>query len=123
MVARSVAMWRSNVPDPMTWEPSRRAQELVDGAGGGEFVESAEGSDDGLFDALAFAAVFGDLKILIRADFFDADEHVASPSLTPHIVRRLSRQFQRETESFSKSLARIHHYTLENDCSNHLLRS
>ena len=104
-------------------EPSRRAQELVEGAGGGEFVEPAEGSDDGLLDALAFAAVFGDLKILIRANFFDADEHVASPSLTPHIVGRLSRKFQRKTESFSKFLARIYHYILENDCSNHLLRS
>ena len=28
-------------------------------------------------DALAFAVVFRDLKILIRADFFDADEHAA----------------------------------------------
>ena len=37
---------------------------------------------------------FRDLKILIRADFLDADEHEASPELTPHILRRLSRTFQ-----------------------------
>ena len=96
---------------------------MVDGAGGGEFVEPPEGSDDGLLDALAFAAIFGDLKILIGADFLDADEHVASPSLTPHIVGRLSLKFQRETESFSQFRARIYHYILENDRSNHLLRS
>ena len=71
-------------------KPSRGAQELVDGAGSGEFVEPTEGCDDGLLDAISFAAVFGDLKVSIRADFLDADEHVASPSLTPHIVRRLS---------------------------------
>ena len=76
----------------------RGAQELVDGAGGGEFIEPPEGSDDGLLDAFSFAAVFGDLKISISADIFDADEHVASPSLTPHIVGRLLRRFQRETE-------------------------
>ena len=67
-------------------------QELVDGAGSGEFIEPPEGCDDGLLDALSFAAVFRDLKILIRADFLDADEHEASPSLTPHILRRLSRE-------------------------------
>ena len=39
-------------------EPSRGAQELVDGAGGGEFIEPPEGSDDGLLDAFSFAAVF-----------------------------------------------------------------
>ena len=70
-------------------EPSRRAQELVDGAGGGEFVEPAEGSDDGLLDALSFAAILRDLEILIRADFLDADEHGVSPSLTPHILGEL----------------------------------
>ena len=87
------------------------------------FVEPPEGSDDGLLDAFAFAAVFGDLKVSISADFLDADEHVASPSLTPHIVGRLSGIFQRNMESFSKFLARIYHYILENDRSNHLLRS
>ena len=67
-------------------EPSRGAQELVDGAGGGEVVEPAEGSDDGLLDALSFAAILRDLEISIRADFLDADEHGVSPSLTPHIL-------------------------------------
>ena len=70
-------------------ETSRRAQELVDGAGGGEFVEPPEGSDDGLLDALSFAAILRDLEILIGADFFDADEHGVSPSLTPHILGEL----------------------------------
>ena len=51
------------------------------------------------------------------------DEHAASPSLTPHIVGRLSRRFQRETGSFSKFRAIIYHYILENGCSNHLPRS
>ena len=67
-------------------EAGRGAQELVDGAGGGELVEPAQRCNDGLLDALAFAAIVGDLKILIGADFLDADEHVASPSLTPHIL-------------------------------------
>ena len=67
-------------------EPSRRAQELVDGAAGGEFVESAQRCDDGLFDALSFAAVFRDLEILIGADLLDADEYVAPPTLTPYIL-------------------------------------
>ena len=86
-------------------EPSRGAQELVDGAAGGELVEPAEGCDDGLLDALAFAVILGDLKVSIRADFLDTDEHVASLSLTPHIVGRLSRIFQTYMESFSKFLA------------------
>ena len=72
-------------------EPSRGAQELVDGAAGSEFVEPAQRCNDGLLDALAFAAILRDLKILIGTDFFDADEHAASPTLTPHIVRTLSR--------------------------------
>ena len=79
-------------------EPSRGAQELVDGAGGGELVEPAEGGNDGLLDALAFAAILRDLKILIGADFLDADKHAASPSLTPHILGMLSRQFQMKVE-------------------------
>ena len=70
-------------------EPSRGAQELVDGAAGGEVVEPAEGSDDGLLDALSFAAILRDLEISIRADFLDADEHGVSPSLTPHILGEL----------------------------------
>ena len=49
-------------------ETSRGAQELVDGAGGGEFVEPAQRCNDGLLDALAFAAILRDLKILIGAD-------------------------------------------------------
>ena len=96
---------------------------MVDGAGSGEFIEPPEGCDDGLLDALSFAAVFGDLEVSISADFLDADKHVASPSLTPHIVGRLSRIFQRNMELFSKFLARTYHYILENDRSNHLLRS
>ena len=72
-------------------KPSRGAQELVDGAAGGELVEPAEGCDDGLLDTLALAAILRDLKILIRADFLDTDKHAASPSLTPHILGMLSR--------------------------------
>ena len=72
-------------------ETSCGAQELVDGAAGGEFVEPAQRCNDGLFDALAFAAILRDLKILIRADFLDTDKHAASPSLTPHILGMLSR--------------------------------
>ena len=79
-------------------EASRGAQELVDGAAGGEFVEPAQRCDDGLLDAFAFAAILGDLKILIGADLLDADEHVASPTLTPHSLGRLSRIFQRGME-------------------------
>ena len=94
-------------------EPSRGAQELVDGAAGREFVEPTEGCDDGLLDAFSFAAVFRDLKILIRADYLDADEHEASPSLTPHISRRLSRIFQCIGEYFLDILARIYHYISE----------
>ena len=48
--------------------------------------------------ALAFAAILRDLKILIRADFLNADEHVASPSLTPHILGMLSRQFRMKVD-------------------------
>ena len=46
-------------------ETRRRAQELVDGAAGGELVESAEGCDGGLLDAFAFAAVVRDLEVRI----------------------------------------------------------
>ena len=70
-------------------ETSRGAQELVDGAAGGEFVEPAEGCDDGLLDAFSFAAILRDLEISIRTDFLDADEHAVSPSLTPHILGRV----------------------------------
>ena len=45
--------------------------------------------NDGLLDALAFAAILRDLEISIRADFLDADEHGVSPSLTPHILGEL----------------------------------
>ena len=79
-------------------EASRGAQELVDGAGGGECVEPAQRCNDGLLDALALAATLGDLKILIGADFLDADEHAASPSLTPHSLERSWRIFQLEVE-------------------------
>ena len=93
-------------------ETGRGAQELVDSAGGCEFVESAEGCDGGLLDAFAFAAILRDLEVLIRADFLDADEHVASPALTPHIVGRKSREFQSRGRSISRIQASIYHYTL-----------
>ena len=72
-------------------EASGRAQELVDGAGGGEFVESAESGDDGLLDEISFPAIFGDLEVLMTAGLFDAHEHEGSPGLTPHTVRHVSR--------------------------------
>ena len=62
------------------------------------FVEPAQRCNDGLLDALALAATLRDLKILIGADFLDADEHAASPSLTPHSLERLWRIFQLEVE-------------------------
>ena len=71
----------------------------------------------------SFAAVFRDLKILIRADFLDADEHAAFPTLTPHFAGRPSPKFQRKMEPFSKIWAMIYHYTLENSRSDHPLRS
>ena len=104
-------------------EPSRGAQELVDGAGGGEFVEPTEGSDDGLLDVFSFAAVFRDLKILIRADFLDADEHEASPVLTPHILRRLSGIFRCIGEYLLEFRARIYHYISEQHRPDRLISS
>ena len=62
------------------------------------YERPAQRCNDGLFDAFAFAAILGDLKILIGADLLDADEHVASPSLTPHILMRSSLIFQRQIE-------------------------
>ena len=111
--AASVLVVFARGPTRRRREPSRGAQELVDGAAGGEFVEPAEGSEDGLLDAFSFAAVFRDLKILIRADLLDADEHEASPELTPHILRRLSRIFQCIGEYFLEIRARIYHYISE----------
>ena len=102
-------------------ETSRGAQELVDGAAGGEFVEPAQRCNDGLFDAFAFAAILRDLKILIGTDLLDADEHAASPSLTLHILVRLSLIFQSEAEHFPGIVAGIYHYNLEGNCTDRLL--
>ena len=99
-------------------ETSRGAQELVDGAAGGEFVEPAQRCNDGLFDAFAFAAILRDLKILIGADLLDADEHAASPILTPHIVGRLLLIFQSGMEYLSGLRVRIYHYILEDSHTN-----
>jgi len=104
-------------------ETSRGVQELVDGAAVGEGIEPAEGCDDGLLDALAFAAIVRDLEISIGADFLDAEEHAASPSLTPHSLGNLSLIFQREVGYFSKYRAEIYHYIPECNGSDQLLSS
>ena len=62
------------------------------------------------FPSRRFSAI---LKILIRADILDADEHEASPSLTPHIVGRLSRIFQCIVEYSLEIRARVYHYISE----------
>ena len=85
---------------------------------GGELVEPAQCCNDGLLDALAFATILRDLEILIGADLLDADEHAASPSLTPHILRALSHLFQSEVEQFSEIPVRIYHYIIEDSCAN-----
>ena len=84
-------------------EASGGAHELVDGAGGGELVESAERGDDGLFDVFAFAVVFGDLEIVVFAGLFYADEHGASPVLTPHIVRQISELIGKNLNDIARS--------------------
>ena len=60
-------------------EAGAGAQELVDGAGGGEPVAPAERGDDGLPDPFALAAVLDDLEVLVRSGPLDADEHGGAP--------------------------------------------